>query len=389
MRRRFAIITEIIAPYRIPVFNALAKQGDVDLHVIFLSETDPSLRQWEIYNQEIQFSYEVLPAWRARICNYNVLMNRGLARALDHFDPEVLVCGGYSYLASWQALAWAKLRHVPIALWVESTQHDRRRALPPVEMAKRFFMRSCDAFLVPGSASKQYLVDLGAAPDQIVLAPNAVDVRLFSAGANHARENDAAIRSKWQLPRRFFVFAGRLIEYKGIFDLLDAYAQLPAELRREIGLVYVGDGKSRSELLRRAATVSPGAVRVAGFRQRDELPNFYGLAEALVLPSHNDAWGLVVNEAMACRLPVIASDVTGCVGDLVHNGENGFVVSAHDVDGLAEAMKRVAVDRQCAIAMGRRSLELIANYTPEKCAAGFSSLRFDNISGAATWKLIA
>jgi len=107
------------------------------------------------------------------------------------------------------------------------------------------------------------------------------------------------------------------------------------------------------------------------------------------MPSHNDAWGLVVNEAMACRLPVIASDVIGCVRDLVHNGENGFVVSAHNVGGLAEAMQRVAVDRLCAIAMGRRSLELIANYTPEKCAAGFTSLRFDNLSGAATWKLIA
>ena len=67
MNRRLVIITEIISPYRIPLFNALAKRGDVDLHVIFLAETDSKLRQWHVYKEVISFSYEVLPSWRRRI----------------------------------------------------------------------------------------------------------------------------------------------------------------------------------------------------------------------------------------------------------------------------------------------------------------------------------
>ena len=67
MKHRIVILTEIIAPYRIPVFNALAEHEGVDLHVVFLSETDPTQRQWRVYKEDIRFSYEVLPSWRPSV----------------------------------------------------------------------------------------------------------------------------------------------------------------------------------------------------------------------------------------------------------------------------------------------------------------------------------
>ena len=81
-RRKLVLLTEIIAPYRIPVFNALAQIDDLDLHVIFFSETDETQRHWHVYKNEIRFSYEVLPSWRRRLGRYHLLLNRGLARAL-------------------------------------------------------------------------------------------------------------------------------------------------------------------------------------------------------------------------------------------------------------------------------------------------------------------
>ena len=388
MRRRLVVITEIIAPYRIPVFNALAKLSDVDLHVVFLSETDTSLRQWSVYKEEIQFSYEVLPAWRTRLGKHNFLLNRGAGRSLSNCDPDVVVCGGYSYLASWQALAWAKWHRVPFVLWTESTGRDERRALPPVEIAKRSFISACDGFLVPGKASLNYLISLGASADRVFVAPNAVDVRRFTLGAERAKNDAAAILKNFQLPPRFFLFVGRLVPSKGIFDLFDAYSQLPQDLRREVGLVYVGDGVAYGELERRAASLTPGTIRVVGFTQRDELANFYALADALVLPTHSDTWGLVVNEAMACGLPIIVTDVAGCVEDLVHDNENGFVVPPHSIIALTKAMSRIALDPR-ARDMGRRSSELIASYSPERCAAGFASIQFTPAAGEANWKPIA
>src|SRR5215469_13456815 len=120
MKRRLVLITEIIAPYRIPVLNALAARDDVSVSVIFLAETDPSLRQWLVYKEEIRFPYQVLPSWRRRLAGHNILINRKMGDVLDRLSPETVVCGGYNYLASWQALWWAGSRRIPLLLWSES-----------------------------------------------------------------------------------------------------------------------------------------------------------------------------------------------------------------------------------------------------------------------------
>ena len=157
MRRRLVILTEIISPYRIPLFNVLATHADVDLHVIFLAETDPGLRQWQIYKEEIRFSYQILPSWRKRIGKYNVLLNRGVNRALAAAAPDVILCGGYSYVASWQSLIWARSHQIPFFLWSESNLQDQRRGLALVEFLKAEFLRKCTGFVVPGRAAQEYL----------------------------------------------------------------------------------------------------------------------------------------------------------------------------------------------------------------------------------------
>ncbi|MFY9906091.1 MAG: hypothetical protein WAK62_13145, partial [Terriglobales bacterium] len=140
---RLVILTEIIAPYRIPVFNALAGQPGIDLHVIFLAETNATLRQWRVYKDEIGFSYQVLPSWRLRFGGIELLVNRGVSAALNKADPEVILCGGYNYAASWSALLWARRRGVRFVLWSESNRYDARRELRSVEFLKAYFLRRC------------------------------------------------------------------------------------------------------------------------------------------------------------------------------------------------------------------------------------------------------
>src|SRR5579863_3451831 len=260
MTRRLVILTEIIAPYRIPVFNALAARGDVDLHVIFLSENDPSLRQWLVYKDEIRFSYEVLPAWRRRIGKYNLLLNGGVSSALRRAQPRAVLCGGYSYVAAWQAAFWARRHGVPLMLWSESTALDLRRRHRAVEFIKRNFRKRCHAFVAAGKASRDYLIELGAPGNSIFIAPDAVDVRFFAAAAEKARQQEHEVRVRNNLPPRYFLSVGRLVKEKGVFELLDAYAKLEASVRSQIGLVFVGDGVARPKLQRRAATILQGVV---------------------------------------------------------------------------------------------------------------------------------
>jgi glycosyltransferase involved in cell wall biosynthesis len=381
MRRRVTIITEIIAPYRIPVFNALAEHPEIDLHVIFLAETDSTQRQWVVYKDEISFSYEVLPSWRRRLRKQNLLVNWGVTAALRQVAPDVIVCGGYNYVASWRALSWAQDASIPFLLWVESTAKDQRSNSSRIEALKKRFMQECSGFIVPGKASFEYVRKFGISAQKIFVAPNAVDTQFFTQHAEKAWRDAAAHCKALDAPSRFFLFAGRLVPEKGIFDLLDAYAMLPPELKRKIALVLVGDGPARAELSRRAAGIAAGLVKLAGFVQREELASYYALAETFVFPTHTDPWGLVVNEAAACGLPIIASDAAGCVPDLVEDRWNGRVVPARDVAQLAIAMEELASNAEVRAVMSQRSRDRIRQYSPQACAAGIAD-------GVLSWQAV-
>lgn len=376
MTCRLLAISEIISPYRIPVFNALACQSGIDFHVIFLAENDPTLRQWLVYESEINFSYEVLPSFRRRVGKQNILLNRNLHRALTRFSPECILAGGYNYIASWQALSWARRKQVKFLLWAESTIRDKRANYRTIEFLKVAFLRRCNGFVVPGKSSSEYLHGYQVPENAIFSAPNAVDIDLFARLAAETRNDDASQRKALHLPERFFLFAGRLVREKGVFDLLEAYGRLGPALRAEIGMVFAGDGPDGSELSARAAAIKPGAVRFTGFLQRECLARHYALAEALVFPTWADAWGMVVNEAMACGLPVIVSDAAGCTADLIEDSWNGRMVRARDVNQLASAMAQLAGDPKASATMGQRARQRIGEYSPQTCAAGIARAAF-------------
>lgn len=372
MKRRVVIVTEIISPYRIPVFNALAAMPDIELHVIFLAETDSTTRQWKVYKEDIRFSYETLPHWRRRVRGYNLLLNRGMTAALDRVKPEVLVCGGYSYVANWQALRWARQRSVPTFLWSESNVQDKRRGSAPVELLKKKFMRGCSGFIVPGKLAAEYLRTFGIPERVIFRAPNAVDNDFFGKAAESAHRNATDLRSQMGLPERYYLFVGRMVREKGVFDLLQAYQQLKPGLREKVGLVFVGDGVVRKACEAEARSIHPGRISFPGFAHREDLAVYYALAECMVFPTYSDPWGLVVNEAMACGLPVIASSVAGCTADLVQDGETGRVVATRDVEALSAAMREIAEDATLRSGMSKRSTELIAKYSAQSWAEGFA-----------------
>jgi glycosyltransferase involved in cell wall biosynthesis len=376
-KRRVLILSEIISPYRIPVFNALAQHERVDLHVVFLSETDAGLRQWPVYKDEIQFSYEVLPSARFRAGKSSLILNWKLRACLKKFAPDAIICGGYNYVASWEALWWAKNRDVELILWSESNRHDARTGLEWVESLKAYFLSCCDRFVVPGKASSEYLQSLGADAETISMAPNAVDNDWFRRQADsirgRERERQTEFPDQLGLPGRFLLFVGRLVAEKGVFDLLHAYDQLEADTRSSVGLVFAGDGPSRAELEWHAQSVSPGTICFPGFLHREDLAAVYALADALILPTHSDTWGLVVNEAMACGLPIIVTNVAGCSSDLVDDGWNGYVVPPQHPEELSMAMDALTRDADLRQKMSARSWQRILEYSPEACADGLAA----------------
>jgi len=238
-----------------------------------------------------------------------------------------MVLGGYSYIAMWQAQGWARRRSIPVLLWSESNIEDRRKGRRPVEWLKKLFLRSCGGFNCAWEIGQTVLEQLRHSRPGDIYGSECRRQRLLAGAARAARAQAPEARAKLGLPKSYFLFVGRMVQEKGISVLLQAYERLDAPLRKRVGLVLAGDGPARAQSVEDAARIWPGKFVFPGFLQREELAVLYGLAEALVFPTFSDPWGLVVNEAMACGLPVIATDVAGATTDLVRDGWNGRTVS--------------------------------------------------------------
>jgi len=213
-----------------------------------------------------------------------------------------------------------------------------------------------------------YLIELGAPPDSVFLAPNATAneaIRLMGAQGGGRCDNHPVL-----------LFVGRLVPEKGLTFLLPAFKEAQASLPN-LHLVLVGDGPLREKLQSYCAVNSLKNVRFVGFVEPDQLPGYYAAAHALVLPSVRETWGFVVNEAMACGLPVIVSSEVGAANEIVLNNVNGFVVPAGDSQSLAAAIVRLFRNLSTAADMGQRSLEIISQYTVERAVDGFeAAIRF-------------
>jgi glycosyltransferase involved in cell wall biosynthesis len=287
---------------------------------------------------------------------------------LDAAAPDVVAVQGWSHGYGLLTLEWAVSRGVRRVVMSESQRIDFARARWK-EAVKRRLIRLFQAGLVGGMTHADYLAELGLPGDRIFFGYDVVDNDHFRAGADAAR---AAPRPPG-LPAAYFLASSRLIERKNLLSLLDAYAAYRA--RAGAGawdLVILGDGVQRGDLERRRDQLGLGDhVHMPGFKPYDELPTYYALAGAFVLPSNLEQWGLVVNEAMAAGLPVIVSDRCGCAVDLVEEGRNGFRFPPADAARLAELLARVAGPSDRA-AMGRRSREIIATWSPARFADGLT-----------------
>jgi glycosyltransferase involved in cell wall biosynthesis len=301
-------------------------------------------------------------------------LNIGICHALTSARPDVILCGGYNYVASWQALLWARLRGTPFFLWSESNLQDLRPGHALVEFLKIEFLRQCSGFVVPGRTAREYLRSHKIREDVIFRAVNAVDNDLFASASAAARRDAVQLRASLGLPNRYFLFSGRLVREKGVFELLSSYAKLEDALREQIGLVFVGDGAARQALEAESSLVVPGAIRFAGFVQREQLAAYYALSETLILPTYTDTWGFVVNEAMACGLPVILSHAAGCGADLVTESWNGRMVPPKDVQALNCAMRSLANQPELCGMLGANSRKRISDYSPQGWCEGIARM---------------
>jgi glycosyltransferase involved in cell wall biosynthesis len=282
-------------------------------------------------------------------------------RSLSELRPRVVIISGYYDVAAWTAWLWAQQRRTPTILWAESNEFDYpRRAWK--ERVKKLFVSRCDLAHVYGTSNKEYVHKLGMPRNRIFVKRAVADTERFLSD-EYAEDSKPA--------PKVLLYVGRFSPEKNLAFLLRAFGQVgqdPGNPRMVLDLVGYGPLETRLRKLADELGVS-SLVRFRGKFPQAELPSVYRSADAFILPSVAETWGLVVNEAMLCGLPVLVSTQCGCAADLVQPN-TGWTFSPWDEARLVTLLKNLTeMPREALKEKGRSARNLAAEYSPQNCAA--------------------
>ncbi len=266
-----------------------------------------------------------------------------LPRLLKQWQPDIIDLWEEPWsLVAAQTCFWRD-RVCPAAKIVaETEQNIDKRLPPPFENFRHYVLSRADFLFGRNTESVEILRRKGyAGPAEVV--PNAVDVELFT----RQNREPTRVANGWN---GFVVgYAGRLVESKGVFDLLDAFGQI-----ENAQLVFIGEGEARDALEKRAGA----NVRFLGAQSLEQLPPLFSALDCLVLPSRTTAswkeqFGRVLIEAASCGVPVVGSD-SGAIPDVIGRGENamGLTFAEGDANALAAALMRLQSEPQWAKQLG-------------------------------------
>ena len=363
MTIRLLTVKNIMSPYNLPFFEALSKQHGMATRTVLLASNDAN-RPQQALPRGVGFDCRVLPNLHMYIekLEMPLYLHWGLWGEMRRFRPTVIVASGYDYLATLDVLAFARVHNVPTVLW--SGSHLRSGFIKRrwADAYKRWVIGQFDAYLAYGTASKEHLIHHGAPADRIVVGCNTVDVHWFRGRAEVLRGGRPPAASTRLL------YVGRLVPIKNVAAAISAVGRLQ-QRGRAVSLTIVGDGAERASL---EAHTRREAVRDVVFlrhRTGDDLVEAYVDADALILPSLNEPWGLVVNEAAACGIPSVVSTFCGAARDLIKEGVTGLTFDPAVSGDLERALDQILTDPVSRHRMGEAAQNLILMRDPAYYAA--------------------
>jgi glycosyltransferase involved in cell wall biosynthesis len=372
---RLALFAASPVYYQAPLYRRLAADARLDFTAIFAS--DAGVRAGDFgYGEDVAFDVDALGGFRsvflrgasgreANIDSPLSLCNPDVVRVLRDGDYDVVWMHGYASCTHLLVALTQRLRRRPLLLRDDQTLLTPRPAWK--RAAKRVVFRTLlrDAITLPvGTENERWL--------------RAHGLRRASFHVPYA--SDLSPSADRAVARRAFGIAddagpvvlsvARLIPKKQPLLVLEAFARVRAGARCK--LLLVGSGGLEPEVRARAVELDVADdVVLAGFVNRSRIATAYAAGDVFVLASsHDETWGVAVNEAMQASLPVVLSDRVGCAVDLLRHGVNGFAFRHDDVDGLAARIGRLVASPSLRREQGAWSRRLVDGWTYETAAAG-------------------
>jgi glycosyltransferase involved in cell wall biosynthesis len=291
---------------------------------------------------------------------------RQIGRQLRHSRYDLVHVAGWGHPVLMGAIILGALKNLPIISETDTqtpAREARWRRFAKMLIYPALFSLP-RTFLPAGSRQAAYLKKYRVQDQSMRRGKMTVDVsQIVGFAGRYSADQKAMYRKGLGISdsvRTVFLYLGRLEDFKGIQDLFDAYMRLRTQ-RDDVALVIGGSGSLEGFV--RDAADSLRSVHYLGHLTGDAVWEAYCAADVLVLPSRREPWGLVVNEAMAAGLPVIATDVVGCVDDLVRQDVTGLIVPAREPRFLNSAMSKIAANPAHRAKMGAEAKNLISDWT--------------------------
>lgn len=365
LRFRVGVLNSHPIQYFAPLYRELEQTKDIHPIVYYCSRQGlDAYRDEGFGDARVQWDIPLLEGYEShflpnlshaeRIGGFATLVNPQIVSRLRGDRLDALLVHGHAHATELMAIAAARLLGIPLFFRSDSSARTRRNALkerlraPLVDSLYALF----DGFLTIGTENERYYARHGVPPHKMFRAPMAVDDAWIKARLVPRAERGAFRRKNGLQPESCTIlFASKMLARKRAGDLLEAYRRL-REGHDSAQLILIGDGEQRSMLERTVDERHIPDVHLLGFRNQSELPAWFSAADVVVLPSEQEPWGLVVNEAMMAGTPVIATTEVGAAVDLIRPAETGFTYSAGDVGALADLLRLIVRDPDATRRMG-------------------------------------
>ncbi|WP_151635214.1 glycosyltransferase family 4 protein [Noviherbaspirillum aerium] len=364
---KLALITNEPPPYRIPVFNRIARVQGITLQVIFCARREPN-RHWDL--PAFEFDHCFLRERITTVKGRYIHNNPDVVLALNRFKPDVIVSDGLNPTQLY-AFAYAMFKGIPHIPLTDGT-YESELGLSRVHKAiRRIVYGKSKAFLSASMGGQRLFESYGVTSEQCFKSYLCID-------------NDAYQRTPEYDGKKYdLIFCGRMVPEKGPVFALEVAEAMARRLGRRVSILYAGSGSEEARL-KAAAQGKQNLVHAHfhGFAKQGELPGLYRSARLFLFPTHADVWGVVANEACAAGLPVIVTPYAGVAGELVQDGENGYVLDL-DVEAWADKAATLLTNVELWESFSRRSLSLVKEYSFDNAALGVvDACRYALSSGA-------
>ncbi|OYU67966.1 MAG: hypothetical protein CFE22_01245 [Cytophagaceae bacterium BCCC1] len=353
--------------YKSVLFEAIEKQkmDNMEICVLQIAKNDISRKDMSSPEINYQYNYKLLfDDFIENIPTFNKV--QAVLRNIWSYKPDVVnVTGWAGDLSLTLAIVFSFFLGKKVVISNESTSFDHQRSFLK-EFLKKVLVKMSNGFIVFGKTSKDYLLELGARPEQFIEQKGAVvdDKKIREVFEKAKEENYLSDIIKTS---HNFIYVGRIIGVKNIPILVKAFQNIKSKIveAENWGLIILGNGLLDEEI-EKLIEVQNNLIYKFNAVDWQSVPKYFSQSDCLVLPSNSEPWGLVVNEAMICGLGVIVSDSCGCKDDLVQG--NGFVFKTGDQNSLENAMKSFVMDKPKLEIMKSKSLDIIKDFKVDEVA---------------------